>query len=246
MRLFVDLHLCPQLENYDQTRQMIEKSARLGYKAVGIAFPPRAPHEEIVRIDEVCKSVGADLVKRIDLNPRNPKDLLRNLRTLRREAEVISVQCYSKAVARQAAKDRRVDLVMFPSTDPRRRFFDSAEAELASEAFASVEFDMSPLIYLRGFRRVRLISALRKEVSIATKFDVPIVLSSGADDVTLLRKPEDYAALCYLFGLDSAGAKQAFSENPRTIVERNRRKLSPEYVAPGVHVVRRGKDCSSV
>jgi len=49
--------------------------------------------------------------------------------------------------------------------------------------------------------------------------------------------------LGYLFGLDLNDAKRAVSENPKEIIDRNRRKLSPNYVAPGVYVIRRGEDC---
>jgi RNase P/RNase MRP subunit p30 len=245
MRFHADMNLCPPIENSDLTGEMIRKSAELGYDAVGISFPSRLNQREIHEVGRVCKSFGVDLVTRIDLAPKKAGDLLRDLRRLRRRIEVIAVQCYSKQVARQAAKDRRVDLISFPATDTRKRFFDSAEAELASGALASLEVVVAPLLYLRGFRRIRLLSALRKETLIAVRSGVPIVLSSGADDVDLLRKPEDYAFLSYLFGLEFPEAKKALSENPQAIIERNRRKLSSDYVAPGVYIVRRGKDCPS-
>jgi len=68
---------------------------------------------------------------------------------------------------------------------------------------------------------------------------VPIVWSSGATDVQFLRKPEDMAHLGMLFGLDLPQALEALSDTPLGIVERNRQKLSPDYVAPGVRIVRR-------
>lgn len=243
MTFFADLHLCPPIGNIDQTRQMVTKSAELGYCTLGMTFPIGVAQEEIRKAREVCKAVGVDLVTRIDLTPRRATDLLKDLRRLRRMTEVIAVGCFSKEVARQAAKDRRVDLISFPSTDPRKRFFDSAGAELASQALASLEVDMAPLLYMRGFRRIRLLAALRKEMLIAGKFRVPIVLSSGANALSLLRKPEDYAFLAYLFGLGFHEARKAFSGNPQAVIERNRRKLSPDYVAPGVYIVRRGEDC---
>jgi RNase P/RNase MRP subunit p30 len=246
MKFFADLHLCPILEKPHQTKEMIEKSAELGYEAVGITFPIGVTQKDIQEMREICGGAGVDLVTRIDLTPKSPKELLKNLRNLRRRIEVIAVRTYLKGVARQAAKDRRVDLLSFPSMNPRKRFFDSAEAELASKASASLEVDMAPLLYLQGLRRSRLLSSLRKEILVAKKFRVPVVLSSGANEASLLRKPEDYAFLSYLFGMDFNSARQAFSGNPRAIIERNRRKLSSNYVAPGVYVIRRGKDCGRV
>jgi len=246
MRTFTDLNLRPPIRNPEKTREIIRKSAELGYDSIGLALPEWAEQKEIQEIREICGQEGVDLITRIDLTPRRPRELLIDLRRLRRSFEVIAVRCFSREVARQAAKDRRVDLISFPSIDPRRRFFDSAEAELASGALASLELDMSLLLHLGGLQRVRLISSLRRESSIARKFDVPIVLSSGADDVYFLRGPEGYAVLAYLFGLDYETARMAVSENPEAIVERNRKKLSPNYVAPGVYIVRRGEDCLDV
>jgi len=243
MKFYADLHLCPSLERTDEARELIRKSAELGYDAVGVAFPLRVEQSRIQAVREMCRTCGLDLVTRVDLTPNNPVNLLKSLRNLRRQFEVVAVLCLSKAVARQAAKDRRVDVISFPSTDSRKRFFDSAEAALASEAMVSFGVDMSPLLQLQGFQRSRLLSFLRKETLIARKSHVPIVISSGASSASLLRKPEDYAFLSYLFGLDFGGAMRGLCENPRTIVERNRRKLSPNYVAPGVYIVRRGEDC---
>jgi len=242
-QFFIDLHLCPNLEDPDETRLMIEKSAELGYRAIGVALPQRFPRSEIEKISWICREVNLDFIKRIDLEPANTAELLRSLRLLRRRVEVISVRCNSKRVARQAAKDRRVDVLSFSPLDMRKRFFDSSEAELASKTSVSLEFDLAPLLYLQGYRRVRLLSKMRDEAFTAKKYGVPIILSSGANNVNLLRKPEDYASLSYLFGLDLSDARKSLSDSPREIIERNRRKLSSNYVAPGVYVIRRGKDC---
>jgi RNase P/RNase MRP subunit p30 len=113
---------------------------------------------------------------------------------------------------------------------------------LASNALACLEIDVQPLLLLRGFARVRLLSVLRREVATAKSLKVPIVLSSGATDIRFLRKPQDLASLGMLFGLDLPLALEALSNTPLRIVERNRQKLSPDYVASGVRVVRR-RDC---
>ncbi|MFQ6095453.1 MAG: RNase P subunit p30 family protein [Candidatus Bathyarchaeia archaeon] len=244
MKRFVDLHLClPSTLEYDEVRELTARSAELGYSSVGIPLPIDMTRKEIQNLERICSENNLDLIKRVDLRPKDTRALLDLLRNVRRKRELVAVYCNSKPIARQAAKDRRVDLISFPSTDPRRRFFNSAEAELASKSQAALEVDMAPLIALDGFLRTRLISCLRREVAIAKKFDVPMVLSSGSSDRYLLRKPQDYASLAYLFGLDHQAAMKALSETPLRIIERNRKKLSPDYVAPGVYIVKRGRDC---
>jgi len=242
-RIYADLHLCPNLKDFRHVSQMISKASRLGYCLIAVAFPSNLPEEEIRRLRNIGKEAGVDLVSRVDLKPRTPKELIYSLRKLRRRFEIVAVVCESKNVARQAAKDRRVDLLNFPLFDFRRRFFDGAEAELASNGLACFEVDVKPLLALEGSVRVRLLSQLRREVAIAEEFHVPIVISSGVSDGMLLRKPKELAALASLFDLDETSAIEAVSNNPVAIVKRNRDKLSSRFVAPGIRVIRRGKDC---
>jgi ribonuclease P/MRP protein subunit RPP1 len=242
-RTFADLHLHPNLRDFEQVRHMIRKASELGYRLIAISLPLNLASERIQQIQSMCMEAEVDFASRVDLKPRSSRELIRSLRKFRRKFEIIAVACESKPVARQAAKDRRVDLLSFPSLDFRRRFFDRAEAELASKALASHEIDMKPLLTAEGSARIKLLSCLRKEVAIAQDFHVPMVISSGASSRFLIRTPRDLAALASVFDLDRASALEAVSKNPVAIVKRNRHKLSSRFVAPGVRVVRRGKDC---
>ncbi|KPV63040.1 MAG: Ribonuclease P protein component 3 [Candidatus Bathyarchaeota archaeon BA1] len=246
MRRFVDLHLCPSIEDRNQAERMIAKSSEMGYHLVGIPLPPNISPAEIRQLRSTCSNAKIDLVTRVDFAPPTPSELLNDLRRFRRKFEVVSVTCLSKPVARQAAKDRRVDILSFPATEPRKSLFNSGEAELASKALASLEIDMTPILSSRGFSRIRLLSRLRREVAIAKKFRVPVIISSGATNESLIRGPLDYAALATLFDMTMPLALRAVSEYPITIVERNREKLSPDYVAEGVRVIRRKHCCLSL
>jgi len=242
-KIYADLHLCPNLKDSEQVTCMIRKASKLGYSLVAMSLPSNIPEEKIQQLQNICKEAKVDFASRVDLKPRTPKELINSLRKLRRRFELIAVMCESKHVARQAAKDRRVDLLNFPSISFRKRFFDKAEAELASNSLASFEIDIKPVLTLEGPARIRLLSSLRREAVIAQAFHVLIVISSGASSEMLMRKPRELAALTSLFDLDKASAIEAISRNPLAIIKRNREKLSPNFVAPGIHVIRRGKDC---
>ncbi len=239
MRRFVDLHLRAPIKDHGQVERMVRKSFELGYRQVGILLPTNITTDQINQLQHICSSAGVDFTTRTNLSPKTPRELLHDLRRFRRKFEVIAVRCASKGVARQAAKDRRVDLLHFPATNPRRRFFDDAEAELASKALSSLEIEMASLLSLTGSSRIRLLSRLRKEVTVAERFKVPVIVSSGATNQYFLRGPHDYAALTTLFDMSMPSALRALSENPFAIVERNREKLRPGYVAPGIRVVGR-------
>jgi RNase P/RNase MRP subunit p30 len=240
-RIFTDLNLRLNPKDIASVRRVITKAAALGYGLVAVPLAPEIQETEISKFRVVCSEVKVDFASRVDLAPKTRDQLMRLLRKLRRRFEVICVACPNKEVARQAAKDRRVDLLSFPSLDYRSRFFDWAEAELASNSLAALELDVKPLLMLEGSARVRLLSILRREVSIANQYHVPVIVSSGVGTEMLLRKPRELAAFVSLLGLDETSALDAVSTNPSTIVLRNREKLSNGFVAPGINVV---KDCA--
>lgn len=242
-RTFTDLHLRLNPKDQVTTQRIISKAALLGYGLVAVLFTPEAREIEIASVKKICGDAKIDFASRVDLAPKSRGQLMHLLRKLRRKFEVVSVVCENKEVARQAAKDRRVDLLSFQALDYRDRFFDWAEAELASGSLAALEVDVKPLLVLEGSARVRLLGTLRREVSIAREFHVPVVVSSGVGTELLLRKPKEIAALVSLLGLDEAQALDTVSTNPLGIVARNREKLSRGFVAPGIRVVKEGRDC---
>lgn len=242
MKLFTDLHFRVPLNDMLQTEKMLQQAAELGYRVVGIPVPVNVTKQLVNNLKQMCSNANIDFVSRINLSPRNSNSLLKDLRKYRRKFEIIAVRCNTKDVARQAAKDRRVDLIQFSATNMRQRFFDNQEAELAANALSCLEIELAPILQLASLSRIYLLSRLRKEIATAKRAKVPIILTSGATTEHLMRGPYDNAAIATLFDFPTEFALKALSSVPRSIVERNRNKLSPTFVAPGIQVVGR-KNC---
>ena len=240
---FYDLHLHVPVNDFGLAERMIKKAKWLGYTGIGVPLPPSVSDATLSQLRRLCSNCDVDMATRIDLSPRNPDELLSQLRKYRRRFEIVAVSCRHNPVARQAAKDRRVDLLSFPAEGSRNRcHFDAASAELSKSGLASLEIDMSQLLLATSYDRIHLLANLRKETKTATKFSVPFIFSSGARTESLMHKPQDLAALAYLFDVSSESAIRAVSENPSSIVRRNRAKLLPSFVAPGIRIVKQG-DC---
>jgi RNase P/RNase MRP subunit p30 len=236
-RTYSDLHLHA---NPNLAQRLIAKAANLGYRQIAIPFSATPTETELLAIKTFAQANGIDFVARADFKPRNQEDLTRFLRKFRRKFEVICILCDSKEISRQAAKDHRVDILNFSSLDYKKRFFDRAEAELASNTEVTLEIDAKPLLTLEGPPRTRLLSTLRREAAIAKEFQVPLLISSGVSEELLMRKPHDMAALGFLFGLQEETCLDAVSSNPAAIVIRNRGKLNSKFVAPGVTLLKEG------
>ena len=74
----------------------------------------------------------------------------------------------------------------------------------------------------------------REEVENAKRYDVPVVVSSGANEPLTMRDPRSLAAVSSLFRLDEEESLDAVSTTPWDITQRNRKKLDPKFVMPGV------------
>jgi len=241
MKRFADLYLTPDLTDEKKVEKMIRTAASLGYTLVGVSLPRNiSVRAHVAHLERMCRNHGVDLATRIDLMPDSLKELLRLLRRYRRKFELVSVNCRSKSVARQAAKDHRVDLLSF-GIRARERFFDNAEARLANEGVAALEITTASLLRTSGVSRAFLLSRLRKESEIAMRTGVPIVISSNAADPYEMRAPHDVASLATLLSMERTAALCTLSTTPFNIVDRNRLKLDESYIARGVRLVEKGK-----
>ena len=234
MRRFIDLHLRPPVGGTDELELMLRFAAETGYS--GVAASDRALPQTL---RSLCTELGLDLISRVDLRPRSARELTASLRRVRRRFEVVAVDCRSKAVARQAAKDHRVDLLDFSASISTRArvWFDRQEAVLASGANCAYEINASDLLRLGPAAGARLLSIMRREIGNARRHGVPVVVSSGADSRLLMRDPRGLVALLDLVDVDEEEGLDMVSSVPWRMVETNRAKLSHGFVAPGVRVV---------
>jgi ribonuclease P/MRP protein subunit RPP1 len=234
MRRFIDLHVKSPPE-LDGLREMLELAAKLGFSGLGMV----ADRALFDSAKGMAPDQGLDLVSRADLRPKSPRDLTASLGRMRGRFEMIAVECQSKAVARQAAKDNRVDVLCFPTTVQERRKvgFDRQEASLAAGANCSYEVNVSDLLGKSPKVASGLTSIIREEVENARRFDVPLVVSSGAVNPLLMRDPRGLASVLNLFDIGEEEGLEAVSTTPWRLVETNRGKLGPGYVLPGVRVV---------
>ena len=233
MRRFVDLNIRDPGEPRILT-EMLGLASKLGFKGIALASERSAPQ---ILVDE-AKTLGIDIASRIDLRPRNTNELSKDLRRFRRKFEIVAVHCENKAVSRQAAKDHRVDILTYnPLKTGRRRVgFDRQGASLASMSNCAYEVSISDLLESSS-ERARVLVNLKRDIRNATNEGVPVVVSSGAWAPLLMREPRGLASITSLLGLSEDQGLDAVSETPRRILARNREKLGPGFVSPGVKEV---------
>jgi len=242
LRKFADLHLNCPLRSREEFIGLVRRARDMGFSIISLPLNPDLKREELEELKELASSLGIDLATRVDLAPANRRELLSVLRRLRRKFEFIGVLCGNKEVARVAARDRRVDFLLFP-LEPKKRYFDRSEAELASDSNCALEIDLMPIFKLPLEKRIKLLARLRDEVALAKRYGIPVVICSGAEEPILMRRPRELAYLATILDLGLEEALDAISKIPLSLLERNRAKLDPSFIAPGIRVIRWGKDC---
>jgi ribonuclease P/MRP protein subunit RPP1 len=225
LKRYIDLHINPKT---GEAERLITEAKYLGYNCVASTVNIRPE-----------TSIDIDVATRVDLEPRRGSDLLDQLKKVRSRFEVVAVKCTNKDVARQAAKDHRVDILLFSEdlTIRRNARLDTQEAQLASEVGCCYEINASELLFSGENRLARLTNVIKRELEIARRFDIPIILSSGASTSIGLREPKALAAMTFLLDISEETVVEMQTTTPDQLLKKNRAKLSKEYISPGVRRV---------
>ncbi|MCW4042967.1 MAG: hypothetical protein NWE90_04500, partial [Candidatus Bathyarchaeota archaeon] len=77
-----------------------------------------------------------------------------------------------------------------------------------------------------GRTNLEQINYFSREIELANRYKVNIVVSSGAKGVLSLRAPRDIAALANILGLSKERSLDSISKIPMQIIKDNRNKLS--------------------
>jgi ribonuclease P/MRP protein subunit RPP1 len=216
VRRYVDLHLLPSTPV--NAEEMMSIATELGYRQVALTMPTMSVNDRI------------RCARRTDISATRSRELIEALNRVRKNYDVVAVKCLTKEVARQAAKDNRVDILLFPDDPVQRKhnWLDSHESELAKDTGQVYEVNVSNLIAARSSHLSKIINYIKKELAVALRRDIPIILSSGATTPIMMREPKAIIALASLLDIDEDFAADMISIIPEAILNRNQAKLAED------------------
>jgi RNase P/RNase MRP subunit p30 len=212
MTCFIDLHLRPS--TLEQASEMAVYANQLGYRCIASTKPVMDPK-------------GFTVANRIDIDAKRGRELQDALKKNRRNYDIISVRCLSKEVARTAAKDDRVDILLFPDDPTQRKhnWLDHHEAVLMEGTGRAYEVNASDFLASSPTRLSKIITQIKRDLIVAQRYDIPVVFSSGASTPLAMREPKALTALATLLDVDEEYAADMLSTTPLSILERNHSKM---------------------
>jgi len=230
---FADLHLKPPIGNPAAQKGMAELAYHLGYSLVAVTSHPRDRNEEVNKVSKIFLEAGLDVASRVDISATSRNELLKQLRALRRDFEIVAMECKSIEALSMAQRDSRVDVIRLDTALSSR----GLPLNRASSSSAHLEINMSTLTETQRLPEHVQIMRIGKEIAKAKQNRFRIIISSGADNSMYMRAPRDVAAVGMLLGLDKEEALKSISSIPISLVNRNRMKLGSRGARESVRII---------
>lgn len=227
---FLDLHIIPKVDDESSCTRTAQLLALSGYDAVGLTVPTGLLRGRLEILRECFQDSGVEVFLRVDLTCSKREELLKLLRRFRPAFDIIGVKCTNHSLALVAARDRRVDLIFFDSA-ARNVWFDDSIANVSN---ATLELNLSILFEMANHL---ILTKLMKDVRIARRHNLDMVLSSGATSPLLVRTPIQLAAIAEILGLSKQQAINGVSTIPSRLLKANVERRSRNYVEEGVKTV---------
>ncbi len=194
-----------------------------------------------INLDEpvVVSRKGLVLYARAVLDGKRIHSLKKELGNLRRRAVIVAFPLAGVETSNWAAEDRRVDLLTLGEDNIGSTLKEST-AHMAEHSGTALEIQFTAILQSAGLNRSRVLKGFRESTRIALDAGMKIVLSSGASHPINMRSPMAMTYIGFMLGMNRVDSREAVFNTPQRIVERNERKLSSEFVGPGVEIVKRG------
>lgn len=226
MSYYECVHALP--EGSSSASRMALVARRLGYQGIIVANCNDSGN--IFNFEAARKVRDIEVVRGADVLARDRKGLHNRVTSLRRRVPFLAVQGVSDMIVRAACEDPNVDvLIQHPEG---RGNLGIAAARSAKQNQVAWGFDLSPMIRLRGGQRSRWMSIFRRNLVLARKFRIPMMITARPMSHLDLRAPREMIALAGLAGMEMAEARAAL-EYPGRLLELNRRT----WVSPGVELI---------
>ena len=236
MRKLADLHLRPASGDIRNAEEMALVAAETGFSLVGITFDLETSKETRLRLMKAFEVQGLETVSRIDLKPKNRKELLRSLRQVRGAFDLVAVECSNSNISSVAFRDRRIDLVFFPLASLESRL----SWLMPRRSKRVVELSVSDLLVDNLPPAASLNRALNL-IEESARRHMPVLISSGARDVMEMRTPRDMAAILSTLQPENAKTIDSVTHIPLSLVHYTLERRRPGFVAEGVRVVKKGQ-----
>lgn len=183
----------------------------------------------------VASRYDVDIVTGVEVRATDPSRASGFIGNHRPRQELVVVHGGDPDINRFAVEQPAVDVIAHPTLGDGD--VNHVIAKEAAENGVRLELSLRPVLTAAGDRRVEAVRSLQKLASLIEAFDAPYVVSGDPRTHLELRAPRELAALGTVVGLSEEQVADGLAEWGR-LAERNRERLSEDFLEPGVRLGR--------
>jgi len=220
------LHSLP--EGFDSPSRLALASKRLGYH--GIIICNHSGQENVFRPEACLNIKDIDVSFGIEIMVSNPRSLSSRIASARGRYPFVAVHGGADEINRAACESHDVDVLFHPAES--RRGLSTVAAKSAQQNRVAIGFDLGPMARLRGTARSKWLETLARDLSLARKFNLGMMITAGAWSHLDMRAPREIMALSEMAGFEPDEIRDALAL-PGKILELN----SKDWRGPGVELL---------
>ncbi|GBF36608.1 ribonuclease P protein component 3 [Methanofervidicoccus abyssi] len=188
-------------------------------------------------VKEYGEREGLKIYAGVKIKSESPKELVRYVKKFRSKVDVILVEGGILKINRQALELHDVDILSTPELNRRDSGIDHVLARLGSVHRVAIELNFKQVLIKRNlYERARLLWAFRRNIHLAKKFNMPVVISSGAENIYGIKSPYDLRSFLNTLTGDPVYSK-TIMEFPYKIAEYRVYLKRDNVIRYGVEVV---------
>lgn len=206
-------------------------AAAAAYDFDGVVVRNHSESQTEYDTDAIREAYDVDVVDAIEIRADNPSQASGHVGNYRPKVTILAVHGSDVKLNRFAVESERVDVLAHPMAE--NGDFNHVLAKAAATNGVRVEFNFGPVLRTDGGQRVQALQDLRKLRELVEKYDVPFVVSADPTSHLQLRAPRELAAVGEAIGFTAEDVEAGLAEWQR-LAERNRTRMSDEFVEPGI------------
>ncbi len=167
------------------------------------------------------------------------KPVRRNARNALDKADIIFVVGEN----REASECWEIDVISRPEQSAERDFMkqrdsgiDHIISRFMAEKSIALELNFSDILHSGGRGRATLIGRMRQNILLARKYRIPLITTTGSNDIFDLRGPLEHISMGKVLGLTLEGAVNTVSLNPMKVIQKSADRKNPDILLKGLEV----------
>ncbi|MDR2624542.1 MAG: ribonuclease P subunit P30 [Methanobrevibacter sp.] len=217
--IFYDFNL--RGRSFESDLQLINESNRLGWNHLNLVYSFDT-FKDFDYKDDLIESISdnnLNLNFTLELNPKDPSEIRKNLSKFRKKVTFISVLGGDTKINRLTCENRFIDILSRPYF---KRYDSGLNHVLAKEAIknnVAIELCFNDILRSYSSYRSKILSNFRDVVKLYKKFKFPLIVGSGAESLFDIRSPKDTINIFKSIGLNEVDVKNIFHVYPKNMID---------------------------